>query len=173
MQYLPPFIAGKVPSVFVGKQNPFLISALPDFIFMQKQAVFPHRARQFDFCDRFCDCSKQVSFRLGDLLNIHFRKCQQFCQKQIFIRFYCRTSGIAVHFAGIGWNTENLFRMLGKVFIDPHNSCIIRCFYRLQVDERLFAFRTFLKNKDVCHNFRSDFFKCVVRQTDRGKQGGS
>ena len=106
-------------------------------------------------------------------MNFKIRHLQKFLKCNVFKGQNGCSSGFTIHFPGIGWFTEDLLFIFGKIFIDPQKPGSIAAFNGDKVLEVMLIDCSLLQNQNISDYFRSDFSKSIIGQTDRRQQCGS
>ena len=106
-------------------------------------------------------------------MNFKIRHLQKFLKCNVFKGQNGCSSGFTIHFPGIGWFTEDLLFIFGKIFIDPQKPGSIAAFNGDKVLEVMLIDCSLLQNQNISDYFCSNFSKGIIGQTDRRQQCGS
>ena len=106
-------------------------------------------------------------------MNFKIRNLQKLRKSNIFKGQNGCSSGFTVHFAGIGWFTEDLLFIFGKIFIDPQKPGSIAAFNGDKVLKVMLIDCSLLQNQNISDYFCSNFSKGIIWQPDRCQQCGS
>ena len=106
-------------------------------------------------------------------MNFKIRHLHKFLKCNVFKGQNGCSSGFTVHFAGIGWFTEDLLFIFGKIFIYPQKPGSVAAFNGDKVLKVMLIDCSLLQNQNISDYFRSDFSKGIIGQTDRRQQCGS
>ena len=106
-------------------------------------------------------------------MNLKVRHLQKFRKCNVFKGQNGCSSGFTIHFAGVGWFTEDLLFIFGKIFINPQKPGSVTAFNGDKVLKVMLIDCSLLQNQNISDYFCSNFSKGIIWQPDRRQQCGS